>query len=49
MASSGMGSPSSRSASASASHSVRQVVNLNFGEKMYDISAEAYRSFSGLE
>ena len=41
--------PQLRSASASASHSLRHVVNLNLGEKMYDISAEAYRSVSGLE
>jgi hypothetical protein len=28
---------------------LRHVVNLNLGEKMYDISAEAYRSVNGLE
>jgi hypothetical protein len=41
IASSGMGRPSSFSASASASQSRRQVPNLNRGEKIRLISAEA--------
>src|SRR5215210_3562463 len=48
-ASSGIGSPSSRSASASASQSLRQVPNLNCAENRYDISGDAYRSVRGLE
>jgi len=47
IASSGIGSPSSFSLSASAIQRRRQVVNLNAGEKIRLISAEAYRSTSG--
>src|SRR5271169_488039 len=44
---SGIGSPSSFSASASQSQSLRHVVNFDRAEKSADISADAYRLVSG--